>query len=177
MLKNKSIISLLILCLFLVMAIGSTSDSPVKADPNDDNNTNNPPQTETFEIGDRVKLGDFYITVKKAYISTGSNEWNKPDQGKKWVVIDVEIENASDKPQTISSLLMFNLYDEDNYKCDYAINTAARGSLDGELGVGRKMAGEITFSVPADQSNFEFIFEPNIFGTGQAIYKLKNLGK
>ena len=35
-----------------------------------------------------------------------------------------------------------------NYEADMVINNDAKGSLDGELGAGRKMAGELTFSVP-----------------------------
>lgn len=119
-------------------------------------------------------MGNFFITVRKAYFYAGS-EWNKPEKGKKWVVIDVELENKGDEPEGVSSLMMFSLYDADNYQSDIAINVDARGSLDGELGAGRKMAGEITFSVPEDQTSFEFIFEPDVFGQGQAIFKLEDL--
>lgn len=157
-----------------VLAIGVIVIGELMPPAHTDNDSKQP-NTQTFSVGDRVKLGDFYVVVKKAYISAGANEWNMPDQGKKWVVVDVEIENASNKSQIISSLMMFHLYDSQNYKCDFAINMSAKGSLDGELGAGRKMAGEITFSVPAAQSNFDFVFSPNVFTSGQAIYKLRNL--
>jgi len=55
-----------------------------------------------------VKIGNYHITIKDAYISEGG-EWIGPDEDKKWVVVDVELENLSSQPQTISSLLMFAL--------------------------------------------------------------------
>lgn len=166
----------LVLVVMMTVAVAACGEvsTPEKTVPNGDPEEQKPPQQEIFAVGDRVSLGDFFITVKKAYLYAGS-EWNKPAEGEKWVVVDVELENGSNESESISSLLMFSLFDSDSYECDIAINIDARGSLDGEIGAGRKMAGELTFSVPEDQTSFEFIFEPNVFGQGQAIYKLENL--
>lgn len=174
MVKWKSVISVVFLALFLVLALGSSSDTPAKVDNGHEQNGDDPKQPEIFAVGDRVQMGDFYITVRSAKFSKGTS-FIKPDTGNKWIVIDIELENRSDKSVAVSSLLMFNLYDEENYAGKLAINTDEKGNLNGELGAGRKMAGEITFEVPANHTTFELIFEPNVFGTGQAIFKLENV--
>ena len=168
-----------VLCLLMALTIAAVIaacgeiSTPEKA-PAVDTGERKPPQQEIFAIGDRVAIGDFYITVKKAYVYAGS-QWNKPQDGEKWIVVDVELENCSDEAKSISSLMMFSIFDPDNYKCDIAINVDAKGSLDGEIGAGRKMAGELTFSVLKEHTSFEFIFEPDLVGKGQAIYQLENL--
>ncbi|HOB35769.1 MAG: DUF4352 domain-containing protein [Firmicutes bacterium] len=167
----KKVLSLILLVVMAaaIVACGGENE-PQQAPSNGEEQK--PPQQEIFAVGDRVKIGDFFITVKKAYFYAGS-QWNKPSEDENWVVVDVELENASDETVHVSSLLMFALYDEENYEADMVINTDAKGSLDGELGAGRKMAGELTFSVPKDQSTFEFIFKPDLFKTGQAIFLLE----
>jgi len=34
------------------------------------------------------------------------------------------------------------------------------------------MRGEVAFEIPTDATGLEFIFEPDIFGFGQAMFKL-----
>lgn len=53
-----------------------------------------------------------------------------------------------------------------------SIGAETKGQLDGELGPGRKMSGQIAFELDTVEKNLEFIFEPNVFGSGQAIYKV-----
>ena len=65
---------------------------------------------------------------------------------------------------------MFSLYDEDHYSRDVEIFADTKGSLDGELGARRTMRGEIAFNVEEGQTKWEFIFQPNVLGFGQAIY-------
>lgn len=163
---------LLVTCLVLTLAGCGGTNTPAKVPPasgNDDNET--PQQQETFSIGDKVKMGDFYITVKKAYYYKGS-EWNKPGENEKWLVLDIELENHTNEPQHVSSLMMFELFDSENYGYTAALNTDEKGNIGGELGPGRKMAGEITFAVPKDEEAFELIFEPDPFAQGQAIFKI-----
>jgi len=47
---------------------------------------------------------------------------------------------------------MFTLYDEDNYSKDMEFFANTKGSLDGELGAGRKMAGEVAFNVEEENA-------------------------
>lgn len=67
---------------------------------------------------------------------------------------------------------MFALYDANSYAKDIAMADNLKGSLDGELGAGRKMAGEVAFTVDEGEDEWEFVFEPQVFGFGQAIYDI-----
>ncbi len=174
-----SIISVLILVVFVIIAIGSgdttepervereEADSIPVEEPIDETEAAN----ETFYLGDTVKMGDLIFTLNSIRWDQGS-EFMKPDPGEKWIVFDCTIENAGDSATNISSLAMFSLYDEEHYSCSMTIFADTKGSLDGELGAGRKMRGEIAFDVEEGQSKWEFIFKPEMFGFGQAIFEI-----
>ena len=116
-------------------------------------------------------MGDLVFTVNSARWDKG-DDWSEPEEGERWLLLDCTIENQGSESTTISSLLMFKLYDEENYSRDMEIFADTKGSLDGELGFGRKMRGEVAFNVEEGQSYWEFIFEPEVFGFGQAIFTI-----
>jgi hypothetical protein len=70
---------------------------------------------------------------------------------------------------------MFKLVDADGRSCEWAIFAEAKGKLDGEIGVGRKMTGEVAYEVPVGAKGLELVFTPNPFLQGQAIFALGNL--
>jgi len=172
-----SAVSLMVLFLFVFLALGSggtTEPEKVEKPEPVDKEVAAPspeaePAHETYFMGDTVKMGDLIFTLNSARWDKGS-EFMKPDPGEKWLVFDCTIENASASATTISSFLMFVLYDEENYSSDLTLFADTKGSLDGELGPGRKMRGEIAFDVEEAHSQWEFIFQPNVFGFGQAIF-------
>jgi len=126
-------------------------------------------EEETFRIGDVVDSGDLLFTINSARWEEGDEYWG-PDEGERWLVLDCTIENEGGESVTISSLLMFTLYDKDGYSQDTEMFADTKGSLDGELGAGRKMSGELAFDVEEGQTEWEFIFEPELFSFGQAIF-------
>jgi len=146
-------------------------EQPVAADEGLEEETDEEPEEveDMFKIGETVKMGDLVFTVTSARWDEGG-EFYGPETGERWLLMDCVIENAGDKEDVISSMIMFVLYDEEHYSRDQEFLAETKGNLDGELGPGRTMRGEIAFSVEEDQSEWEFIFQPNIFGFGQAIY-------
>jgi len=141
-------------------------------EPQDESGGDGMEEETGLKIGDRVKMGDLEFEARSARWEEGEDMMG-PDDGERWLVIDVEIENIGDESTSISSMLMFSMYDDQNYSVDQSWMADTRGSLDGELGAGRTMAGEIAFEVPEDSEAFEFIFEPTVFGFGQAIYEIQ----
>ena len=129
------------------------------------------PASQTFAIGETVRMGDIHFTVNYAIWGTG-NDFHSPEAGARWLTLDCTFYNTGDKPLSMSSLLMFKLYDEDSYARDMEIFAPTKGSLDGEVGPKRKSRGQIVFTVDADQSHWEFIFEPNLLGFGQAMFEI-----
>ncbi len=127
-------------------------------------------EPETFRMGDTVKMDKLSFTLNSVRWEKG-DQFSSPEEGEKWIVFDSTIENLSTEPTAISSMLMFKLYDAEHYVKDVSWFTSnLKGSLDGEIGSGRKMRGEIAFVVKEDETAWEFIFQPGVFDLGQAIY-------
>jgi hypothetical protein len=125
-----------------------------------------------YRIGDTVAMGDLEHTVHGARWSTG-DEWFGPDEDERWLVLDIEVTNNGGSSEVISSLIMWTLVDAENRTVDMTFTTDERGSLDGELGAGRSMRGEITYAVSDSGDSWELLFEPEVFGFGQAIYAIE----
>lgn len=171
---KKRIGTLLVLVLVFALVISGCGETttPEKVDNNDQGQENeNQQPAEKFNVGDTVKMGDLHFTLKGVRFSKGDEYW-KPEKGKKWIVFDCTLENVGSESESISSLMMFNVYDPEGYQQDIAFPDDLKGSLDGELGAGRKMSGEVAFEVDAEETSWEFIFEPNVFGFGQAIFDI-----
>lgn len=166
---------LAVLVMSLVLAGCGETVTPEKVDPDDpgnngeDGNGSTDPKQEKFNVGDTVKMGDLNFTLNGVRYEKGS-DFLKPDAGTKWLVFDCTLENKGSESEAISSLMMFKLYDADSYTKDYAFADNIKGSLDGELGAGRKMSGEVAFTVDDGEDAWEFVFEPQVFGFGQAIF-------
>jgi len=147
-------------------AAGSSADAETSEGQSDDAAV-----AEGYAIGDTIAMGDMEHTFHGARFPEG-NEFLGPDEGTRWLLVDVEVTNNSDESEAISSMIMWSLVDSDNRTNDQTITTDEQGSVDGELGAGRSMRGEIAYEVSADESEWELIFEPHLFGFGQGIYEL-----
>jgi hypothetical protein len=128
-------------------------------------------EAEGFTVGDRVRMGDLVMHLHAVRWGEGS-EFFGPDEGMRWLIADIEIENESDSSTRISSLLMFDLVDQDNRTRDIAFMADTEGSVDGELGAGRSMRGDLAWEVREGQTEWELIFTPQLFGFGQAIFDI-----
>lgn len=166
--KYRWLLMGLLVMIFFALAGCGTTVTPERVE--------NPAQTqqpaqETFKIGETVKMGNLQFTLNSIRFDDG-DQFFVPESGTRWLVLDCTLENAGQEPAIISSLLMFKLYDAENYSKDLAFGPDLKGSLDGELAAGRRMAGEIAFEVGEAEQAWEFVFAPNLFGFGQAIYEL-----
>ena len=169
--------ALLVFCALLLMIFvfgcgETTQPEKVPAENKAESGVENSKAPEVYAVGDSVKMGGLVFTVNGTRTATGS-EFIKPDEGDIYFIADCTLENTAAEVAHISSLLMFKLVDADGYNYDITIGPETKGSLDGELAPGRKMRGELAFEVPAQVNSLELIFEPNVFGSGQAIYKVK----
>lgn len=160
-----------------LLALGSSDsedNKPSKVESSDETSEaeKEAEQQEVFKVGESVKMGDLEFTVNGVKTDKGG-DFNKPEEGNVFLIIDATINNTGKESSALSSLIMFKLYDSEFYEKDISIFADTKGSLDGELGAGRTMRGEIAFEVGKDETEWELIFEPNLFGFGQAIYELK----
>ncbi|MBM7095031.1 DUF4352 domain-containing protein [Bacillus sp. H-16] len=126
-------------------------------------------EEEGLGIGDTVNFNGLHVTVNEVRKYEGDGDWETPDNDY-FLILDVSIENTTDEAANISTLMQMSLMDPSGYSQDMDIFVDTRGSLDGEVGAGRTMAGEISFDVE-DADFFEFIFE-DPFMSGQAIWEM-----
>ncbi|PYZ96802.1 hypothetical protein CR205_14065 [Alteribacter lacisalsi] len=127
-------------------------------------------EEEGLGTGETVDFNGLHVTVKEVRLDEGDGDWMVPDNDF-FLILDVSIENTTDESANVSTLLQMNLVDPSGYAQDIRIFADTRGSLDGEVGAGRTMAGEIAFDVEGADF-FEFIFE-DPFMSGQAIWKIE----
>ncbi len=112
--------------------------------------------------------GEYKITVHGVRFTPGEGWWTA-DEGNIYLLVDVTVENVGDEPVTVSSLMQFAVQDSEGYTYDITLYPEAKGKVDGEIGVGRKLRGELAFEIPSDASGLELIFTPNLFMTGQQV--------
>lgn len=183
-----------VIAIFVIGAIGSSlnTEEPKKVDESkqtiatntDEKKKDNSKKDESkkeetkgpkiFNVGDTVELGKFKITVNKVYEVKG-NDFAKPAEGNMFLAIDCTVENISDNPETISSIMMFKVVDQDGRTCEYSLlgQTAAKaGQLDGEIAAGRKITGVYVVEVPNGKTGLELVFDSSLLPTGQVIVKL-----
>ena len=143
----------------------SGNDEPAKV-PTE----SNAPAVETtevpadFTVGDTVTKKDVYVTLVDVREFDG--EFLHPEEGNVFVAFELEIENKSDSPIAISSLMCFEAYFDD-YAANFSLGAeteSGSNQLDGEIAPGKKMKGAICYEVPADWSTAELHFNPDLYG-------------
>lgn len=177
--KHK-ILSGLVIIILLVIIGSSTANKPTKVGTTGSKPTSgtasdtSPAKTQTFSVGDIVKLDDYKVTVNKVYVVKG-NEYAKPESGNEFLAADITVENISNSEQSISSIMMFKIVNKDGRAYDESLTglTAAKaGQMDGTIGVGRKMTGVYVVEVPKGTKGLELEFDGSLLTTGQVIVKL-----
>lgn len=166
---RKAVAAAVAFLLLLLAGCGGTV-TPEKVQPGQQAPATKAP--EKFKVGDAIKMGSLVFTVH-GHREVKPQEFLKPGEGKRWVAVEVEVSNQGDKPQAISSLLMFKLADSQGYQYTVSIVPGLKGQLDGEVAPGRKMRGEVGFEIPKEAKGLELLIEPNVLGLGQAIVGLE----
>jgi len=141
------------------------------------------PAVKTFKVGDSATNGKLSITLNNVRYAQTIDEKNneylvaKASEGKKFVIIDVTLENLEkDKTHPISSIMMFKLADKEGYgyNLDFAAFTALDKACkcDGDLLPGMKMRGELPFEVPENAQGLQLFF---LYGIGEttAVFDLQ----
>jgi len=109
--------------------------------------------TPTVEpaVGVPVKSGRYQLTVNSVTDPyTSANQFSQPDEGKRFVVIDVTIENVGEKGNISYNPLYFVLLDTNNQVYEWSFVITENDLRSGELGAGEKASGLVGFEVPVD---------------------------
>lgn len=128
----------------------------------------------TFEVGDIIEIGDLGLVVNEVTFPAG-DDFNQPDDGKKFITVDLSITNNSDSAQAISSILQMQLKDStgQSYDVDLIASVAAGGaSPEGELAPGETLRGQVSFQVPVDAQGLVFVFDGDVFSSGKVFVNI-----
>ena len=134
-------------------------------------------QTQTdgkhFKVGETVKTGDTWeVTVNSAKTSNG-DDYEKPDAGNTFIIINVTTHNISNKEQIVSSLLNFKLKDSDGTEGKVAfLGTGTSQPPDGKVAAGDQARGDLVYQVSASKKQFTLSFENDILQSGQTIWDI-----
>lgn len=131
-------------------------------------------ETTTESSGEGVfKVGDIIETktLRIGYLSCGEyisdNQFIQPEAGNKFVFFELEFENISDSDESISSMVGFNCY-ADNNSCDQKF--LIENDLSASLSPGRKTKGKVCFEVPENAQVIELEYEENIFKSDRIVF-------
>jgi hypothetical protein len=136
--------------------------------------TPKPTGPEKYKIGDIVGIGDSVMVVL-GWEEVKGDQFNKPDEGKKFIAVELIIVNSSDDTANISTLLQMEVKDDTGQKYDVDLMASMAidgGSVDGELAPGEKIRGKVGFSVNENATGLEFVFDADVFGTGKVFVEL-----
>lgn len=108
------------------------------------------------EIGQSIKTKNFIITLESVNVLKGT-EYNKPADGKEFTELALIIENISDKDYSVSSLLMFDAY-EDGFSINESISAQIASetkTMDGALAAGKKIKGKLAYEISTEWKELE----------------------
>jgi hypothetical protein len=128
----------------------------------------------TYEVGDIVSMGDIVMVVL-GWDTPPGDEFTQPEEGNKFVVVDILFVNQGLDATNVSSLLQFTLKDttDQQYDVDLLASLASgENSIDGEISPGERVRGKAGFQVPTDASGLVFVFDADIFGSGKVFVEL-----
>jgi hypothetical protein len=134
------------------------------------------PRETIFAVGDIISINETILVVL-GWDQPPGGDFNPPDSGKEYLVVDLMIANQGDKSFNVSPAFQMTLKSVSGQK--YNVNgkaniAAGSNTPGGELNPGEVVRGKVGFHIPKDQEDFIFVYEVNLIGLGEVSIKLGN---
>ena len=144
------------------------------SDQTSDEETPQTPLEVIYEVGDIISINDTVLVIL-GWDQPPGGDFNPPDEGKKYLVVDLMIANQGERSFNSSPVFQMTLKDLSGQK--YNINGKANISSgsntpNGEVNPGEVIRGKAGFHVPEDLTNFIFVYEENLMGIGEVSVNL-----
>ncbi|NEP58233.1 MAG: DUF4352 domain-containing protein [Symploca sp. SIO2G7] len=164
-----------------------TSDSSPKPNPNQSPDTlvessDSSFSPSTYGIGEVIAIKrenlDVQFTVNEMREHQGKGVI-KPNQGQKWILVDITLANQGAKPKTFS-IVSFELKDSKNQQYEIALLAGALDDVNnptGEINPGEKLQGEVVFEVPEMAQGLKLVFHPNFSDCSMSTTEPKSSAK
>lgn len=127
-----------------------------------------------YAVGEIVKVDDVQIVINEVKEVPGT-QYFAPDEGNRFISVDLTIENLGSDDFIVSSLMLFALKDDTGQEYSISISGIAASdgkSPDGTIIPGDKLRGQLVYEIPVDASGLVLIFEPNILGSSSVRFDL-----
>lgn len=176
--KFSSVLSVvLILCLFMAFAAGSSSDTSVSKAPADNNSAPASSEKEdavapgnvTVGVGETLTVNNLKITYVKCEEITNFDAYCEPAEGNTVYCLSFKFENNSSTDHFVS------FYDFDCYADNEAAELYLYGdnTLSATVSPGRTASGNVYFEVPADATEIEVEYTTDFWSNDKAIFTVK----
>ncbi len=116
-----------------------------------DEATSAPEEQRTItEAGGSVTTKNFIVTVE-SFNKLPGDQFNKPEDGNEFWEVVLVVENKSDKEYSVSSIMMFDAY-QDGYSVNESLSAQiadkSTSTMDGALAAGKKLRGALAYELP-----------------------------
>lgn len=160
---------LFVVIIIIGMASGGSKTEPTKVGENNSNSSQAQEQQKEYKVADVVKLGEREFVVNSVRRS-GAFNYNTPDAGKEYVIVNVTIRNLG------KDEVSYNPYDFKMQDTNGAQESTAFATLDDSLNSGTlapngKVTGSMPFEVP-EGTNAKLIFQPSFWDSQRVVVDL-----
>lgn len=142
----------------------STDDNDQNEESTSNTDTEEAEEEKTnFGINEEIEFGDRIVAITDVEYSDG-NDFDKPQEGKEYVIVSVTIENDSDEEISYNPL-HFKMQNSQGQIEDKAFTVVDSDTAlsSGDLAPGGSVSGTITFEQPKDDGELILIFEPGFW--------------
>lgn len=129
------------------------------------------PSDKPAAVGESINYHGVIVTVHGIRESKG-DDYLKPKEGSVLKVLDITVDNQSDKEQVISSALSFSLSEADGKTHMPFITSDIKQPVEGKLAPGEKLRGEIPYEISKDAKDLKLTFVIPLM-EGNAVWALE----
>lgn len=133
-------------------------------------NTKKAEEKTEFKVGETASFDNKSLTVTEVQrnYDTG-NQFARPEAGKEFVIVTVNITNNSDKTLDYNTF-EFKMQDSNGVQQNEAITALSEGKLNsGSLAAGGKVTGKLAYEVPKDDAGLKLLYQSFSFFDNKAI--------
>lgn len=123
-------------------------------------------------VGEAAEVDGVKVTVSSAEYLTSLGQFSQAASGKTFLVINVSLENASDRTKSYNGF-DFRVQTAGGQVLDQTFESVDPSLGSGDLVAGGSTAGNVVFEVPVEDGHQYVIWKPSAWGADRAIIQVK----
>lgn len=173
--KKLSIFIGVIVVLYLIGTVGGSSDTDTTSTVTTEQSESSPDKdtSKSVSVNEPATIEDTVLTVTNVQRNfTPNNPYIRPESGKEYVIVTVQLENKSDGEITFNTY-DFKMQDSNGVQLSEAYIMEQENRLSsGSLAAGGKINATLGYQVPNGDSGLKLIFKPNMWNDKTITVKL-----